>query len=206
VDDGFELLAKSFDGDGVVDVEEGGSHDVGGLACPVLKGVFDEVVERDDEAAQVPDADDDVGGVDLFDATPFALNYYDVVDAKGFSESDLEASEEVCGGGFGSGCEDERGDAGGGQEARAVVPDARVVEGPEDGADVDDDDEGDEHAAEELELGVNAAGLDVVFGVEVIAPQHDGLQDVDTADGEPAEGGDHRHDESLADGVFHLVG
>ncbi len=52
----FELLAEGFDGDGVVDVEEGGAHDVGGLAGPVLEGVFDEVGERDDEAAEVPDA------------------------------------------------------------------------------------------------------------------------------------------------------
>ena len=190
MNDGFELLTESFDGDGVVDVEEGGAHDVGGLAGPVLEGVFDEVAEGDDEAAEVPDADDDVGGVDLFDAAPLALNYDDVVDADGFGEGDLKAGEEVCGGGFGGGGEDEGGDAGGGEEAGAVVPDARVVEGPEEGADVDDDDEADEHAAEELELGVDAACLDVVFGVEVVAPQHDGLQDVDAADGEPAERGD----------------
>jgi len=48
--------------------------------------------------------------------------------------------------------------------------------------------------------------LDVVFGVEVVAPQHDGLEDVNATDGEPAEGGDHRHDEALSDGVFELVG
>ncbi len=48
------------------------------------------------------------------------------------------------------------------------MPDLGVVEGPEEGADVDDDDEGDGNAAEELELGVDAAGLDVVFGGEVV--------------------------------------
>src|SRR5271168_1727590 len=206
MDDGFELLAEIFDWNGVVDVEEGGAHDVGGLAGPVLEGVFDEVAQGDDEAAEVPDADDDVGGVDLFDAAPLALDYDDVVDAKGFGDGDLEAGEEVCGGGFGGGSDDERGDACGGEEAGAVVPDAGVVEGPEEGADVDDDDEADEHAAEELELSVDAAGLDVVFGVEVVASQHEGLEDVDTADGKPAERGDHRHDEALADVVFHLFG
>ncbi len=30
--------------------------------------------------------DDDVGGVDLFDAAPLALDYDDVVDADGFGE------------------------------------------------------------------------------------------------------------------------
>jgi hypothetical protein len=206
VDDGLELFAQGFDGDGVVDVEKGGAHDVGGLAGPVLKGVFDEVAQRDDEAAEIPDADDDVGGVDLFDAAPLALDHDDVVDADGFGEGDLKAGEEVCGGGLGCGGEDEGGDAGGGEQAGAIVPDAGVVEGPEEGADVDDDDEGDEHAAEELELGVNAAGLDVVFGVEVVAPEHHGLEDVDAADGEPSESNDGGHDEALADDVFDVVG
>jgi hypothetical protein len=109
VDDGFELLAEGFDGDGVVDVEEGGAQDVGGLAGPVLEGVFDEVAQGDDEAAEVPDADDDVGGVDLFDAAPLALDYDDVVDTEGLGDGDLEAGEEVCGGGFGGGGDDERG-------------------------------------------------------------------------------------------------
>jgi hypothetical protein len=206
VDDGVELLAEVFDGDGVVDVEEGGAEDVGGLAGPVSEGVFDEVAEGDDEAALVPDFDDDVGGVDLFDATPLALDDDDVIDADGFGEGDLEAGEEVGDGGLCGGGEDEGGDAGGGEEARAVVPDAGIVEGPEEGADVDDDDEADEHAAEELELGVDATGLDVVFGGEVVAAEGGGLEDVDAADGEPAEGGDDGHDEDLAEGALEAIG
>ena len=116
-----------------------------------------------------PDFDDDVGGVDLFDASPLALDDDYVVDTDGFGEGDLQAGEDVGGGGFGGGGEDERGDSGGGEQAGAVVPDARVVEAPEQGAGGDDDDEADEQAAEELELGVDAAGLDVVFGVDVVA-------------------------------------
>ena len=46
------------------------AEDLGGLAGPVLDGVFDEVAEGDDEAAEVPDFYDDVGGGDLFDASP----------------------------------------------------------------------------------------------------------------------------------------
>ena len=41
------------------------------------------------------------------------------------------------------------------------MPDAGVVEGPEQSADGDDDDESDEQVAKDLELGVDAAGLDV---------------------------------------------
>ena len=101
VDDGVELAAEDVYGDGVVDVEEGGSHDVGGLAGPVLEGVLDEEGEGDDEAAEVPDTDDDVGGVDLFDSAPLSLDDDDVVEADGFGEGDLEAGEEVGCCGFG---------------------------------------------------------------------------------------------------------
>jgi hypothetical protein len=45
---------------------------------------------------------------------------------------------------------------------------------------------------------VDPPRLKVVFGFEVVAPQHEGLQDVDTANGEPAECDDHQHDECLA--------
>src|SRR5260370_42207105 len=90
------------------------------------------------------------------------------------------------GGGFGCGGDDQGGDAGRGQEAGAVVPDARVVEGPQESANVDDDDKGDEHAAKELELGMEPAGPEIIFGREVVAPQQEGLQDVNEADGEPA--------------------
>jgi hypothetical protein len=206
VDDGVELVAEGFDGDGVVDVEEGGAHDVGGLAGPVLEGVFDKKRQWNNQSSQVPDADDDVGGVDLFDAAPLALDDDDVVDADGFGDGDLEAGQEVGGGGFGCGGEDERGDPSGGEQARAVVPDAGIVEAPEEGTSVDDDDEGDGHAAEELELGVDAAGGDVVLGGEIVAAEDGALKDVDAADDEPAERGDHRHDEALADDVFEVVG
>jgi hypothetical protein len=158
VDDAVELGAEGFDGDGVVDVEEGGAHDVGGVAGPVLEGVFDEVAEGDDEAAEVPDLDDDVGGGDLFDAAPLALDDDDVVDADGFGEGDLQAGEDVGCGGFGGGGEDERGDAGGGEEAGAVVPDAGVVEAPEEGADGEDDDEADERDGGRAAAGCGRGG------------------------------------------------
>src|SRR5207302_1517117 len=117
----------------------------------------------------------------------------------------LQAGEEVGCGRFGGGGDDERGDAGGGEEAGAVVPNAGIVESPQQSADVDDDDKGDEHAAKELELGMDAAGLDVVFGAEVVAPQQDRLKDVDAADGEPAESDHEQHDECLAQHGFEIA-
>ena len=53
---------------------------------------------------------------------------------------------------------------------------------------------------------MDAAGLDVVLGCEVVAAEDGVLEDIDAADGEPAQRGDHGHDEALADDVFELVG
>lgn len=97
VDNFVELSAKFFDGHAVVDVEECCAENVGGLACPVLEGVFDEVAQGDDHAAEVPDADDDVSGGDLFDAAPLVRDDDDIIDPDGFGEGDLEAGEEVGG-------------------------------------------------------------------------------------------------------------
>src|SRR6266576_4384142 len=150
MDDGLELFSQVFHWNGVVDIKKGGAEDIGGVTRPILEGVLDEVAQRNDEAAEVPYFDDDVGRVDLFDTAPFALNDDDIVDADGFGDGNLQACEEVGGGRFGCGGDDQRGNAGGGEQAGAVVPDARVVEGPQESADVDDDDKGDEHPAKEL--------------------------------------------------------
>jgi hypothetical protein len=120
----------------------------------------------------------------------------------GSVKSDLQAGEEVGGGGFGRGSEDEGGDAGGGKEAAAVVPDAGVVECPEEAADGEHDDEGDGDAAEDLELGVHAARVHVVGRGEVVLAQEEGLPDVDQPHGEPAEGGDDDHEDDVAGGLF----
>jgi|SRR5271170_7575054 hypothetical protein len=107
VDDRLELPSQVLHWNRVVEVEKRSAHDVGGLACPVLKGVFDEVTEGDDEPAEVPYSDDDVGRVDLFNAAPFSLDYDDVIDADRFGDGNLEAGEEVSGGGFGGGGQDQ---------------------------------------------------------------------------------------------------
>jgi len=54
MDDGLELFSQVIDGNGVVDVKEGGAEDVGGLTGPILKGVFDEVVQGNDEGGGDP--------------------------------------------------------------------------------------------------------------------------------------------------------
>jgi hypothetical protein len=61
------------------------------------------------------------------------------------------------------------------------VPNARVVEGPEESPDVDDDDKADDDPAEELELSMDTARPDVVFGTKVVPYKHGVLDNVDAA-------------------------
>lgn len=86
------------------------------------------------------------------------------------------------------------------------MPNARVVEGPEQRADVDDDDEGNEHATEDLELSVDAAGANVVCNGEIVAAQKKCLDDVDASGGKPADGDDHRDDERVPRDIREVFG
>ena len=61
MDDRLELFAKVFDRDRVIDVQEGGSENIGGVTGPVLKSVFDEVAEGNDETSEIPYFDNNVG-------------------------------------------------------------------------------------------------------------------------------------------------
>src|SRR5690606_32584280 len=80
-EDAAELLAHLLHGRVVADVEEDGAEDLRGGAGPVLERLADELAEGDDEAALVPDADDDVGAGDLLDASPLVVDDDDVVQA-----------------------------------------------------------------------------------------------------------------------------
>jgi len=86
------------------------------------------------------------------------------------------------------------------------MPDAGIVERPEQSADVDDDDECDDDATEELKLCVDSARLDVVARREIVSAKHYGLKDVNATDCEPAESSDDGHKQDMADIVFQAVG
>ena len=79
------------------------------------------------------------------------------------------------------------------------------MEAPKHDADGDDDDKSDDEAAKELELSLDAAGAHVVFGVEVVTPHDEGLDDVDSADGKPADADDQGENKRLADDVFPVI-
>src|SRR5580704_15154691 len=123
----------------------------------------------------------------------------------GIGEGDLETGEEVSCGGAGRGGEDDRGNTGRGQKTGTPTPDAGVVEGPEESADRDDDDQSDDHTAEELELGMDATCLEIVLGPEVIAAKRCSLEGVDAADAEPSECDDQPHGKNLAKDIRDVI-
>src|SRR5580698_2843943 len=86
------------------------------------------------------------------------------------------------------------------------MPDARIVEAPKQCTYVDNDDKTDDHATEELELGVDTACPDVVLGSEIVAAKEDVLQNIDTSNRKPAKHSDERHDKDLVEQVLQFVG
>src|SRR5690606_29128077 len=150
----------------VADVEEDGAEDLRGGAGPVLERLADELAEGDDEAALVPDADDDVGAGDLLDASPLVVDDDDVVQADRLRHRDLDAGDEVLEHGAGGEADGEAGEPGGGEQRGADLADG--VERHEDRGGGHDHDEDDDRLAQDLELRVEPAGLEVVGDVDAV--------------------------------------
>ena len=72
---------------------------------------------------------------------------------------------EDCIGGSG---QDQAGKSGGGQEARAIVPDLQIAEHGEDESGVDNDEQNNDHAPHKLKLSAGTAGAQVVGHGDVI--------------------------------------
>ena len=117
--------------------------------------MVEEVGERENEAAEVPDADHDVHGADFLDPAPLALNDHGVFDAEGLRECDLDSGDEVGEGALRGEANDQAGESGGGENAFANVPDGR--KGHEHDGQRDDDDQHNDDAVQHLELRLNAA-------------------------------------------------
>ena len=75
------------------------AEQTGGGARPVLKRLFDEITQRHDKPAVVPDVDDYIRQSDFLDAAPFALDDDHVVQADRLGHGELEAGEQI-GNGF----------------------------------------------------------------------------------------------------------
>jgi hypothetical protein len=84
------------------------------------------------------------------------------------------------------------------------MPYSRIVEGPQQRADRYNNDKGDKNAAEELELRMKTACPDIVLRLQVVTLEKELLQNIDTADREPAETENHRHQQSLMNDVVQV--
>ncbi len=187
-DDAGEFGAEGLDVGGAIDVEEGGAEEVGGATGPVLEGFFHEVGHGDDEAAEVPDADDDVAEGDFLDVAPLAFDDDGVFEADGLGDGELEAGEEGADDFLGSEAEDDADDTGGGEEGGPELSDA--IESHEDATEGDEDEDGDDDAFEDFDLGVDGAGVDVVGGGEDVVGEEDIATDAEEADEKPGDGDD----------------
>lgn len=164
--DAVELLADGLDGKGIIHVEKNSADDFGGGVTPVLKWPFNEVGERNDETAEIPETHDDEGGFDLFDPAPFALDDDGIVNANRLRESDLQTGDDAGEGGARGHADNESGDSGGSEDACADL--AGVGERHEHYGERDDDNQDDGDALNDKSLGTNAAGMKVVLNVDGI--------------------------------------
>ncbi len=181
-------FAHRVDGGRVIDLDVGPSDDVGRRSRPVLEGVLDEVRDRHDQPAEVPETDDDVGERDLLDPTPLLLDHHHVVHADGLAEGDLETGHDVGHRGPGRQPGHDADDAGRREQARAGDP--SLLEAQQDHGDGEHRHGDDGDPTEDLDLGVQLAGPEVVGRVEAVPVEEHFLEHVGEADHEERHGAD----------------
>jgi hypothetical protein len=90
-----ELEADRVDRGGEVDIEQHRADQISRLPGPILERFFDEITQRHDQAAQIPQADHDIGRGDLLDSTRLVLDDDMVVDADRLGGCDLDAGDKI---------------------------------------------------------------------------------------------------------------
>jgi hypothetical protein len=188
MEDSLEFGAERVDGDGIIRMKKDAAEDIGGDAGPILEGPFDEVIDGEDEAAEVPDPDDDVGEGDFLDPAPFVFDDDDVIDSNGLGEGDLKAGEEIGDGSLGGKANDDADDAGGGEDAGAELAD--LIEEHEDGSERENDDDEEEGFFENEDLGMNLACAEIVSDGDVVTADDELLAEVDDLEKDPGDGTD----------------
>src|SRR3546814_64470 len=97
-------------------VEEHRPQQIAGLPGPVLERLFEEIGNRNDQTAVIPDAHHDISEADILYAAPFALDNHDIVKADGFGKGHLNTGNEVFKRRLRGGTEDEASDTGRGHQ------------------------------------------------------------------------------------------
>ena len=101
--------------------------------------VLDEVAERQDQPPPVPDLHDDIGGGDLLDIAPLALDQQRIVNADRLGDRQLDTGKQVLQHRLQRQTNDDTGDPGRRQQADAILLDG--IEGHQAGGDRHHDDQ-----------------------------------------------------------------
>ncbi len=197
LENAVKFFTDGRDWERVIHVEEDGADDFGGGAGPVLKRALDEVSERNDESAEIPETHDDVGGFNFFNPAPFAFDDDGVVYADRLRECDLQSGNNAGESGTRGHADYEASDAGGSKDASAEL--ASVGKSHEHRREGDDNDHDDGDATDDLSLRVNAASVEIVFNFHGVTESEQAGDDLDRDDEGPTDGGDQANIESSFD-------
>src|SRR5262249_33767096 len=164
-----KLLADNFNRGGVIDIKENAANQLAAGPGPVLERLFDEIAERHDHTPQIPQLDHHIAERDLFDGAGLVLDDDGVIDADRLRDRKLHAGKEVaqhrpcCQSG------DNAGNARGGKQRNAVLPNG--VESQQRKSDGHQHDHHLEHPLQHANLGDVLACQQVVRNVEPKAPE-----------------------------------
>ena len=161
---------------------------------PILERFFDEIAQRHDQAALVPDADHHIGGGDLLDPAEFVLDDDGVLEPDRLGHGDLHAGDQIAQHRPGGEPDREPDHARRREQADAVLADR--LERHQRGRERDHDDQSIGRALQDAYLGDVLAGQQVVRGVQLEAPQIGFRGEMHGDDREPADQqdeGDHQH-------------
>ena len=166
-------LARSLHRKGVVDPHQDRSEQLRGSAGPILERLFDKVAQRQDQAPVIPDAHHDVGERDLLYPPPLALHDQYIVLAHRLRQRDLESGQHVRQRLLRSDSGHDADDASRGEQAGTDMPDFR--EQHQDGRHGKEAHRDVHHFADDVHLGIDLAGAQVVSQRDIEAREHGSL-------------------------------
>ncbi len=178
-------------------MEVDGSDQLRVLTGPILKRFFDEIAQRDDQAALVPDADHDIGRGDLLDPAEFILDDNRIFEPDRLGHGDLHAGDQVAQHRPRREPDGEPDHACRREQAHAVL--ANRFERHQRGSERDHEHQSIGRTLQDAHLGGVLAGQQVVRRVELEAPQIGFGGEMHGDDREPADQQDESDQQQVAD-------
>ncbi|MDR8728874.1 hypothetical protein FEQ04_03196 [Burkholderia pseudomultivorans] len=164
VDEPRKLLAQRRERGPVVDRQIHRADDLGTAARPVRKRVFDDPLQRHDEAPLVPQPHRHERAGDFLDAAPLALDHDHVVEPDRLRQRDLQPGDQIAEHRPRGDTGDQARDAGRREQARADLPHVRKRH--QRGAGADDHDQHHHGPHQHLRLRMDAPRVQVVGGID----------------------------------------